>query len=456
MRRHFHIQQTRLDIAPEQAWLLLKDPHTFSRLAPPWLSVKCEPVPKSIEEGSTFSLRIRNGVLRGSWQAKVTSLRRGFLIGFELLSPRARKWVIWTKLLPTDSPHSCILEERIEFADSALLGKTKSRLEKSIRRVVYHRHRTLKSDLQVLLPPQHIPSQRILIAGGTGLVGRNLIPLLRSRGHKVFLLSTRESERPATLFWDPSSGRIDSTALEGMDTVINLAGSTIATRWTRKARKRILDSRTQSTHLLVKHLLRLDQPPRQLIQASAVGFYGFHQALGVTEEGTRGEGFLAEVCEQWEAELKPLKGSAIQTSIARLGVVLTPEAGALAKMLPAFRLGIAGRLGNGKQPFAWISIHDLVRALAFLVEKPELTGIFNLCTPQAPNNATFTKELARTLRRPAVLPVPGLTLKLLYGTMANEALLGGIGAEPAALCNAGFRFEDASLDEALPLLLGRS
>ncbi len=453
-KTHFHIQKTQLNLPADKAWEVLSNIHTLSRLSPPWLKSTLVAGAKEINEEAVFEIKISKGVLAGTWKARVSSMRKGFLIGFELLSPRQRTWVIWTKVLPADTEGRCIVEDRVEFNSTAILGKTSARIENTIKEIIYFRHRALKSDLNCLGSLTSSMPQKIIIAGGSGLVGRNLSKLLKMRGHHVQWLSTRVQE--GMLHWDPEKGMIDPENFEGIDTVVNLAGFPIACRWNKLNRKHILESRTKSTHQLVKTLLRLDAPPKQLVQASATGYYGFENQHPVAEDHPRGSGFLAEVCEKWEAQLKPLDDSDINKKIVRLGVVLSSQGGALSKMLPAFKLGLGGKLGSGKQYFPWISNNDLSRLLVFLIEKPDLVGTFNACVPEVPTNAEFTKVLSETLQRPAIFPVPGFVLKTLFGQMATEALLGGIGAKPNALMNAGFQFHDGNLDEAFSMNLGKS
>ena len=452
LKTHFHIQKTQLNLPAEKAWEALSNISTLSRLTPPWLKLTLNAGANEITEGAMFEIQIHRGVLAGTWKARVSSMRKGFLIGFELLSPSQRTWVVWTKVLPADTDGRCIIEDRVEFNSSALLGKTSARIENTIREIIYFRHRTLKSDLNSLGSLISSNHQKIVIAGGSGLVGRNLSKLLKMRGHHVQWLSTKVQE--GTLHWDPEKGMIDPEHFEGIDTVVNLAGFPIACRWNKLNRNHILESRIKSTHQLVKTLLRLDTPPKQLIQASATGYYGYENQNPVDEDHARGNGFLAEVCEKWEAQLNPLDHSDIHKKIVRLGVVLSSEGGALSKMLPAFKLGLGGKLGNGKQYFPWISNNDLSRLLVFLIEKPDLVGTFNACVPEVPTNAEFTKALSDTIQRPAFFPVPGFVLKTLFGQMATEALLGGIGAEPRALMNAGFQFHDGNLEEAFSMNLG--
>jgi uncharacterized protein len=421
-RSHIFIQKTQLEVSPEQAWSMLRSAHMQAHLAPPWQRLDVHRVDRSFEVGSCFEFRVRGGLLAGEWKATVTQLRKGFLIGVDVLAPSRKVWSLWIKLLPGSTAHECVLEERLEYALGGLFAPSRKRLEAALHRVFYNRHRMLKADLKCLGSPFHVSKQKVLIAGGTGLIGRQVASLLRTRGHEVSILSTREDG--ACIRWDPEKGMVDAQALEGLDAVINLAGHNIACRWTKLNRRRILESRVKSTHLLVKTLLRLDRPPRQFLQASATGFYGYHGATGVDETTPMGAGFLAGVCAQWEAETEPLEDGGIGVKTLRFGVVLSPRDGALAKMLPAFRLGLGGPLGSGRQPFPWISIEDLARAVVFLMERPDLAGTYNLCAPNPPTQAGFARELGKVLHRPAITPAPALVLKLLFGKMAVEALLG--------------------------------
>ena len=229
---------------------------------------------------------------------------------------------------PGRQSHNCVLEDRIEFQPTSLfgIGKTPKRLERTIKEIIYYRHHTLKSDLSVLGLADPTKKQKILIAGGSGLVGSSFAKLARMRGHQIQLLSTQEIT--GRIHWDPEHGMIDADALEGFDTILNFAGFPIACRWNRKNKQRILDSRIKSSHLLVKTITRLNQPPKRYLQASATGYYGYDNQENVDERQPKGNGFLADVCEQWEAETQLLAGTDnIQAITARLGVVLTPKGG---------------------------------------------------------------------------------------------------------------------------------
>lgn len=295
-------------------------------------------------------------------------------------------------------------------------------------------------------------SRTVAIAGASGLIGRALTRALRERGDRVLRLVRATSGSSASqashdaACWDPQAGTVELDKLEGVDAVINLAGENIAAgRWTATRRRRILDSRVAGTETLVNATGRLESRPHVVINASATGIYGPAQQTPVDESAEQGAGFLAEVCAAWEAAAQPLAGMGIRLVCARFGVVLSQDGGALKKMLPAFRAGVGGRLGTGKQFFAWVSLNDAVRALLFAVDTPRVVGPINVVAPERITNATWTAALGRALKRPAALHVPSMALRLALGALADEALLGGQNVVPAALEEAGFVWHDPEL-----------
>jgi uncharacterized protein (TIGR01777 family) len=297
---------------------------------------------------------------------------------------------------------------------------------------------------------------RLLLSGSHGLIGTHAMRVLSSRGHQVTPLVRRNgSERSAKVAWRPAEGFIEAPKLEEIQGVIHLAGAGIADgRWTEARRREIRDSRVQGTRLLAETLAALPRRPKFLFCASAMGFYGHRGDAWLDEEAGPGTGFLAEVCQEWEAAADPARAAGIRVVHLRLGVVLSVMGGALARMLPPFRLGLGGRLGDGSHYLSWIGLPDVSNALAFLIDHPEMSGPINLVAPQPVTNAEFTRALARALRRPALLPVPRVALRLLFGReMADEVFLASARLRPAVLQAAGFRFRFEELRAALDSLL---
>jgi uncharacterized protein (TIGR01777 family) len=291
------------------------------------------------------------------------------------------------------------------------------------------------------------------ITGASGMLGRALVPSITAAGHAVTrLVRTRAGAGEA--HWDPSAGRIDAHALEGVDVVVHLAGENIGeSRWTPERKRRIRESRVQGTAFLSAALAGLRRKPGLLISASAVGVYGDRGEAPLTEAESPGSGFLAELGRDWEGATDAARQAGIRVTLPRFGVVLTPTGGALKKMLPIFRLGIAGPLGSGRQWMSWITLDDAVGVCHHVLHHAELSGPVNAVAPEPVTNAEFTRSLARVLGRPAIMPVPAIALDLLYGEMGRETVLSSQRVVPRRLEETGFAFTDPILYPALRHLL---
>ena len=283
---------------------------------------------------------------------------------------------------------------------------------------------------------------KILVTGASGFIASALIPALEADAHEVIPL-----HRPSPPAEDPSSYL--SSPFPPPDAVIHLAGENIAQRWTPEAKARIRQSRVQGTTLLCQALARLPRPPQALLCASATGFYGNRGAELIDESSTAGTGFLADLARDWEAASTPAAAAGIRVVSLRFGVVMSPKGGALAKMLPAFRFGLGGKLGHGRQFWSWITLEDLVAAIRHILRTESLRGPVNLVSPQPVTNATFTQALARALHRPAFCRVPAFWLKFLFGEMAQDALLASCRVTPTRLRQTGFTFQWPTLEPAL-------
>ncbi|MFY9341357.1 MAG: TIGR01777 family oxidoreductase [Planctomycetota bacterium] len=294
----------------------------------------------------------------------------------------------------------------------------------------------------------------LAITGASGFVGSALLPALRAAGHTFVRLVHRPDPSADAVLWHPSTGSLDGSRLHAIDAVIHLAGENVAKgRWTTNRRRELADSRGPATERLCRTLVQLPTRPRVLIAASATGFYGDRGDEELDERSAPGQGFLADVARAWEAGTKPAIDAGLRVVNLRIGMVLDPSGGAMAKLLPPFRLGLGGRLGHGRQWLCWITRHDLVRAIAFALDRETLRGPVLAVAPAPVTNAEFTRTLGTVLRRPTVLPVPAFALRLLLGTMADELLLASQRALPKALLAAGFTFTHGELDPALRALL---
>ncbi|MGI9429005.1 MAG: TIGR01777 family oxidoreductase [Bythopirellula sp.] len=294
----------------------------------------------------------------------------------------------------------------------------------------------------------------VVVTGASGLIGTRLVAALEDDGKRVLRAVRRPAQHDQELSWDPPSGTIDREKLEGVDAVIHLAGAGIAAkRWTEKYKQLLIDSRVDGTTLIAETIASLDNPPRVFACASAIGYYGNRGNTELDESAASGDGFLPEVCMQWERACQAARDADIRTVNMRIGVVLSTAGGALKEMLTPFKLGGGGILGNGRQYFSWIALDDIVRAMQFLLDNNSLSGPVNLVSPNPVTNREFTKTLGRVLSRPTVLPMPAFAARLLFGEMADALLLASTRVVPGSLANAGFSYQYADLEPALRHIL---
>jgi hypothetical protein len=293
-------------------------------------------------------------------------------------------------------------------------------------------------------------AMKVLVSGASGLVGSALGSALEADGNQVVrLVRPGRAASGGFIPWNPASPAIDLTPWEGADAVVHLAGESVVGRWTNSKRARIRESRIPATRNLCETLAGLSAPPAVLVSASATGFYGDRGSRILREDAGRGDGFLSEIAEEWEAATGPAVDRGIRVVNLRIGIVLASRGGALGQMTPLFRMGMGGRLGPGTQFWSWIALDDLVGAIRFAINTPALSGPVNAVSPAPVLNADFTRTLARVLRRPAFAHVPGWALRLVMGQAADEMLLASTRVEPARLDAAGFRFRWPELESAL-------
>ena len=296
---------------------------------------------------------------------------------------------------------------------------------------------------------------KILVSGSHGLVGSALIKSLTEDNHEVVRLVRHAAAAGAPeIEWHPDKGQLDAQKLEAIDAVIHLAGESIATgRWTDEKKRAIRDSRVKSTTLLSNALAQLSYPPSVFLSASAIGYYGSRGDELLTEQSNPGKDFLSSVCVEWEKATRPASEKGIRTINARFGVILDAHGGALAQMLTPFRMGIGGRVGDGKQWLSWIALEDVVAGLKLLLKDETTRGPVNFVAPNPVTNAEFTRTLGRVLSRPTFFPIPAFGARLAFGEMADALLLGSQRVKPEVLEGKRFPFQWPTLEPALRHLL---
>jgi uncharacterized protein (TIGR01777 family) len=292
---------------------------------------------------------------------------------------------------------------------------------------------------------------RIAVTGASGLIGSALLPELRAAGHDVLTLVRRTPRADAEVAWDPQNGTVDEAGLAGVEAIVHLAGYNLGTRWTTAKKQLILGSRVDGTRLIAEAAARLSPRPAALVCASAIGFYGERGDDILTETEPRGDGFLAEVVEAWEAAAEPARSAGIRVVNLRQGLILSRAGGALARLVTPFRLGLGGPVGSGRQWWSWVALDDVVRAYLHVLERP-LAGRLNVTAPDPVTNRVLVKAFGRALRRPSFAPFPAFAVEVVLGEMGRELLLTSQRVVPAGLIADGFHFRQPSLDGALAAL----
>ncbi|MCB1106849.1 MAG: TIGR01777 family oxidoreductase [Chlamydiia bacterium] len=350
--------------------------------------------------------------------------------------------------------HTSEIIDRFEFSHnfpSFLSPFVSSHLKKRIGKILAYKHELIDFDIGMIQKYPFKKPYRVLISGSHGMIGRNIAYFLDFMGHEVWYLSRKQSDEENTVTWDPRTGECNPSDFEGFDVVINLAGENIGRGWwTKKKKKRVLESRTQGTQKLVDIIKGLKKPPKVFISASAVGYYGSRGREILTESAGPGRGlFISEVCEKWERVGRDLEEMGIRVACTRFGTVLSSEGGALKQMLPPFKWGLGGRFGDGQQYVSWIAIDDVVGALYHTMMTPKLHGAINVVSPNPVPNDLLAKKLAKRLNRWLGPPIPECLIRILLGQKGEELLLTSARVEPQLLIESGYSFHYPRLCQTL-------
>ena len=440
-------------------------PGAFERLTPPWESVEIIERRGGIENGGRVVLRMGLGLFSRQWIAEHCDYEAGVQFRDVQISGPFTHWE-HTHRVEADGREGCMLEDRIEYAlPGGSLGRvlggawTRQKLE----RLFTYRHAVTRQDVLAHDTRRNQLNyggrpMKVLVSGASGLVGSALIPFLTTGGHSVTRLVRKDgaSGGDGEVVWAPAAGTIDQAGLEGFDAIVHLAGENIAAgRWTPERKRRIRDSRVKGTRLLCEALTQCAQPPKVFVGASAIGYYGDRGDETLNEESGAGEGFLAEVCRDWEAATAGLTDAGIRTALLRVGIVLSPAGGALKKMLLPFQLGLGGVIGAGSQYMSCIALDDVIGVIQYAITSDEVSGPINAVCPEAVTNQEYTRTLGTVLGRPTFFPVPAFAARFVFGEMADTLLLASTRVEPRILLRTGYEFRYPQLENALRHVLGK-
>lgn len=434
-----------------------KENGALARLTPPWQDLRLLAY-GGIHDGNrtVLKMRIPFTPFYKKWIADHVDYEEGVQFADIQRKGPFSYWKHIHRVIP-DGEEACIMEEEIQYKlpfHNSIGRLFIRRLERSFRKAFAYRHRILQQDL-AMANEYPIRQKRILVTGASGLVGSALVPLLESQGHEVFLLVRRPSQKPNEIYMNVETGFINEYQLENFDVVIHLAGENIGKRWTRKRRERIVQSRQGMTQQLSEAFSRVHHKPEVFLSASAIGLYQESFARPMREDGTPDTSFLADVVQDWEGAVQPLRSAGIRVVFLRFGVVLSQRGGALRKLLPIFKLSLGGRIGTGKQMMSWVALDDVLAAIYHLMYQNVVTGPINIVSPHAESNRTFTRVLCQVLSRPGFFPIPTWIIRFLYGEMGEETVLKSIHAYPQRLLNQSFHFRYPHLKGALEHLLGK-
>lgn len=453
-------KRSTFQVSAEELFAWHSRPGAFLRLSPPWDAVELEVDEGGIKDGARKVIVLRMGPLKLRWVAHHRDYIEGRQFRDEQVKGPFAQWVHTHSFVSEGESHS-VLEDHIEYKlplhplSQWVAGWN---VRAMLERMFMYRHETTQNDIQRHAKYRDRDRLKVAITGASGLLGKSLTGFLQTGGHTVVpLVRRRPAEGEEAIYWKPSEGDIDAAALEGFDVVVHLAGEGVANgRWNAARKNRIMESREKGTQLIAETLAQCKNPPKTLLSASAIGFYGDNpRDVVVTEDSPAGDNFLADVCKVWEDSAQPAKDAGIRVVHPRIGLVMTSAGGALAKMLTPFQMGVGGRIGSGKQGMSWISLEDTIGALYHLMYEEDIEGPVNLTAPNPCSNAEFTKTLGKVLRRPTIFPLPEMVVKTLFGQMGDEALLEGAYVHPDRLISTGFDFLYPSLEDALRQTLGK-
>lgn len=442
--------ESTLPFSPKHVFEWHTRPGAFERFNPPWRPVRIIKPPNSLRDGEQVAIKLPLlGPLSLRWNLTHRDFQENVQFCDEQIRGPFRTWKHLHRFIP-EGTSSCRMRDEVYFTPLFGLSLLKPLVNRELKRLFHLRHMVLATDLTLHARWKEQPRKRILISGASGFIGSALTAFLATGGHSVTRLVRRPAAHTEERFWNPSSNELDPEVFRDIDVVIHLGGENLlGKRWSKEFRKKIVESRVTSSRLLCSTIANLPKKPEVVIIASGAGFYGDTGSTVVDESAPLGSGFLAETCKAWEDSARSFLNDTTRLVHLRIGTVLNAKGGALQKMLPAFSMGVAGILGSGTQFMSWVALQDVLGIIEHVMYTPTLSGPVNATSPHPVTNKEFTKTLGAVLHRPTLIPTPASLLRLLFGEVADEALLASNRVEPKVLLASGYQFVLPQLEEAL-------
>ena len=459
MYKYKHVTTVDADIDSTFEWF--EHEGSFRRLMPPWEVAEEVRADETIEVGSQRVFRFPMGPLKMTWVAEHTAYEPPHHFADKMVKGPFWHWTHDHNLRQSEGKTEVVddVTYQVPFgalgnlADTVLGGMlVKSRLSSMFKA----RELRLQRDLKRHSDFSPLPRKKILVAGSSGMIGTQLVAFLDTGGHDVWRLVRRTLKPGANeIRWDPENNELDSNLISGFDVIIHLGGEPIGDkRWSVKRKQKIRDSRVDSTRLLSEAIASLDEKPESFILASAIGWYGDRGDEELTESSEIGDGFLPDVCKEWESSASAAEEAGVRTIYLRTGIVLAATGGALGRMLLPFKMGAGGPMGGGKQWMSWISLDDQIYAMNHLMMEESSKGVYNVTAPNPVRQRRFAKLLGRVLRRPAFVPLPRFAIRLIFGEMGERLTLDSQRVLPDKLVNEGYEFVHERLEDGLRDSLG--
>jgi len=455
LKIHHFIKKSPLPVSVEKAFSWHEQPGAIQRLTPPWEQIRIVKKTGGIKEGDKVTFKVKSGPLWLDWKAYHMAYEKNKM--FQDIQ-RKGPFLFWehTHNFEPDGHNACTLEDHIRYrlplptiSNAIALNFVKERLHQMFT----YRHTVTQNDMSLLA--NNSEKLNIVMTGASGVLGESLVPFLTTQGHSVTRMVRKTPSLPDEAHWNPYQLKIDTRPFNKADVVIHLAGEHIGEgRWTAEKKKRIIGSRVKGTSLIAQTLCNMESPPKTLICASAIGYYGNRGDEILTEDAESGNDFISDVCKMWEDSAEAAVARGIRVVFLRIGVVLTPRGGALERLLPSFKMGVGMTFGKGDQIISWLSVDDFLGIINHVMRCEELSGPVNVTAPYPVHHRDFTKTLAKSLKRPAFINLPDWIIKGAFGQMGNEVLLSGNCVVPKKLMESGYKFYHSKLDNALTHLIG--